>query len=200
MQIKTPQGDSVEVGSAVFGREFNEALVHQVVTAFLAGARGGNRAQKTRAQASGGGRKPWRQKGTGRSRAGSVRSPIWRGGGRAFAASPGDFTQKINRRMYRGAICAILSELNRRDRLVVVEDLSLDSPKTRDLAEKLRGLSLESVLIVDTELSDNLRLASNNLPSVGVIESRGINPVNLLRFDKVLLTRQALTRLEEWLR
>lgn len=197
MQIKTPQGSAVEVGDVVFGREFNEALVHQVVTAFLAGKRGGSKAQKTRGQAAGGGRKPWRQKGTGRARAGSIRSPIWRGGGHAFAASPRDFSQKVNRKMYRGAMCAILSELNRRDRLVVVEEFSLDSPKTRGLVEKLRELSLESVLIVDTELSDNLVFASNNLPLVSVIESGEANPINLLHFDKVLLTRRALSRLEE---
>jgi large subunit ribosomal protein L4 len=197
MQIETLQGSVVEANSAVFDRRFNEPLVHQVVNAFLAGARSGSKAQKTRAQVAGGGRKPWRQKGTGRARVGSIRSPIWRGGGRAFAASPRSFSQKVNRKMYRGAVCAILSELNRRGCLVVAEEFSLELPKTRVLVEKLRELSLESVLIVDSELSDNLVLAGNNLPLVGVIEARHVDPVNLLRFAKVLLTRRALSLLEE---
>ena len=197
MQIETLQGSVVEARNAVFDRQFNEALVHQVVNAFMAGARRGSKAQKTRAQVSGGGRKPWRQKGTGRARAGSIRSPIWRGGGRAFAATPRNFSQKVNRKMYRGAICAILSELNRRGCLVVTEELSLESLKTRGLVEKLRELSLESVLIVDSELSDNLMFASNNLPLVGVIEVHHVDPVSLLRFAKVLMTKRALSQLEE---
>ncbi len=197
MQIETLQGSVVEADNAVFDRQFNEPLVHQVVNAFLAGARSGSKAQKSRSQVAGGGRKPWRQKGTGRARAGSIRSPIWRGGGRAFAASPRSFAQKVNRKMYRGAICAILSELHRRGHLVVAEEFSLESLKTRGLAEKLRALSLESVLIVDSELSDNLMFASNNLPGVGVIEVRHVDPVSLLRFPKVLLTKRALSKLVE---
>ncbi len=197
MQLKTAQGGTFEAGDAVFGRGFNEALVHQVVTAFLAGARRGSKAQKTRAQVSGGGGKPWRQKGTGRARAGTIRSPIWRGGGRAFAASPRDFSHKVNRKMYRGALCSILSEINRRDCLVVVDELEVKTPKTRDLVAALKSLSLESVLIIDADPGENLYLASNNLPSVGVLAADGVDPVNLLRFDKVLLTRAAVARLEE---
>ena len=199
MQLNLAQGGTFEVGDAVFGREFNEALIHQVVTAFLAGARSGSKAQKTRAQAAGGGRKPWRQKGSGRARAGSIRSPIWRGGGRAFAASPRSFSQKVNRKMYRGALCSILSELNRRGCLVIVDDFSAETPKTRDLVSRLKSLSLESVLIVDTELSENLIFASNNLPAVGVLEARRLDPVNVLRFDKVLMTKSAVEHLEGWL-
>ena len=195
-QLKLAQGGTLEAGDAVFGREFNETLIHQVVTAFLAGARSGSKAQKTRAQASGGGRKPTRQKGTGRARAGTIRSPIWRGGGRAFAAMPRKFSQKVNRRMYRGAMCSILSELNRRERLVVVDEFPVETPKTRDLVAKLKSLSLESVLIVDAEPGDNLYLASNNLPAVGVLEARNLDPVNALRFDKVLLTKSAVVQLE----
>ena len=197
MQIDTLQGGTLEAKSSVFERKLNEALVHQVVNAFLAGARSGSKAQKTRAQASGGGRKPWRQKGTGRARAGSIRSPIWRGGGRAFAATPRDFSQKVNRKMYRGALCVILSELTRDQRLVVTEDFSIESPKTRNLVEKLREFSLDSVLIIESGLSENLILASNNLPRVGVIDVRDVDPVNLLRFEKVLLTARALSQLEE---
>lgn len=196
MQIKLARGGTLEAGDAVFGREFNEVLVHQVVTAFLAGARGGSRKQKTRAEVSGSGRKPWRQKGTGRARAGTIRSPIWRGGGLAFAARPKNFSHKVNRKMYRGALCSILSELHRRDALVVVGEFPVDTPKTRDLAAKLQSLSLDSVLIVDAELSENLVLASNNLPKVGVLSADGLDPVNLLRFDKVLMTRSAVERLE----
>ncbi len=196
MQLKLAQGGALEVGDAVFGQAFNEPLVHQVVTAFLAGARSGSKAQKTRAQASGGGRKPWRQKGTGRARSGTIRSPIWRGGGRAFAASPRSFSQKVNRKMYRSALRSILSELNRRDRLVVVDELALAAPKTRELVARLKSLSLGSVLIVDAEPSENLLLASNNLPTVGVLEAGNLDPVNVLRFDKVLLTKSAVVQLE----
>ncbi len=197
MQLKTVQGGTFEAGDAVFDRGFNEALVHQVVTAFLAGARSGSKAQKTRAQVAGGGGKPWRQKGTGRARAGTIRSPIWRGGGRAFAASPRSFSQKVNRKMYRGALCSILSELNRRGCLIVVDELEAKTPKTRDLVATLKSLSLESVLMIDVEPDENLYLASNNLPQVGVLAVSGVDPVNLLRFDKVLLTRAAVAWLEE---
>ena len=199
MQLKLAQGGSMESGDTVFGREFNEALVHQVVSAFLAGARSGTKAQKSRAQVTGGGRKPWRQKGTGRARSGTIRSPIWRGGGRAFAASPRNFSHKVNRKMYRGALCSILSEINRRDRLMVVDELDVPTPKTRDLAAQLKTLSLESVLIVDTKVGENLTLASNNLPQVGVLAVSDLDPVNILRFDKVLLTKAAVKQLEEWL-
>ena len=200
MQLKLIQGGTLEAGDSVFGHEFNEALIHQVVTAFLAGARMGSKAQKSRGQVSGGGRKPWRQKGTGRARAGTNRSPIWRGGGRTFAASPRNFSQKINRKMYRNAMRSILSELNRRDCLVVTEEFSIEKPKTRDLVEKLKSLSLESVLIIDAEIDKNLLLASNNLPLVGVLDARKIDPANLLRFDKVLLTKPAIDQLEGWLK
>ena len=199
MQLKMAQGGHLEANDVIFGRSFNEALVHQVVTAFLAGARSGSKAQKTRAQASGGGRKPWRQKGTGRARSGSIRSPIWRGGGRTFAASPRSFSQKVNRKMYRGALCSILSELNRRDCLIVMDEFNLETHKTRDLilAAQLKSLSLESVLIVDAEISENLILASNNLPQVGVLDARDLDPVNVLRFNKIMLTKDAIKQLEE---
>lgn len=186
----------VEVTDVAFAAEFNEALVHQVVTAYMAGARAGTRAQKSRSQASGGGRKPWRQKGTGHARAGSIRSPLWRGGGVTFAAKPKDYSQKVNRKMYRGAMRSILSELVRRERLVVVESFDLDAPKTKLLVEKLNALSLEDSLIVVDSRDANLQLAARNLHQAAVIESAEANPVSLLAFDKVLITVPALKQLE----
>jgi len=188
---------AVEVSEVTFGREFNEALVHQVVVAYLAGARQGTRAQKTRAEVRGGGRKPWRQKGTGRARAGSIRSPIWRGGGATFAAKPRDFSKKVNKKMYRGAMQAILSELVRQDRLVVAEDFAVSAPKTKEVAAKLKELELENVLIVVEELDDNLYLATRNLKNVDVVDVQGVNPVNLIGFEKVLFTVGALKKAEE---
>jgi large subunit ribosomal protein L4 len=190
-------GGSVEVSDVAFGREFNEALVHQVVVAYMAGGRQGTRAQKTRSEVRGGGRKPYRQKGTGRARAGTIRSPIWRGGGRTFAAKPQDHSQKVNRKMYRGALRCILSELIRQERLIACEAFSVDSPKTKALLEKLRGLELDNVLIVCEEVDENLYLAARNLKDVDVLDVSAVDPVSLLSHDKVLITVDAVKRLEE---
>ena len=190
-------GGSVEVSEAAFGREYNEALVHQVVVAHLAGARQGSRAQKSRSEVRGGGRKPWRQKGTGRARAGTTRSPIWRSGGVTFAAKPQDHSQKVNRKMYRGALQCILSELVRQERLVVCDAFSVDAPKTRGLLDKLKDLDLRDVLIVAEEVEENLYLAARNLKDVDVRDVGAIDPVSLLSHDKVLITVGALKKLEE---
>lgn len=188
---------ALEVSEATFGREFNEALVHQVVVAFGAGARQGTRAQKTRSEVSGGGKKPWRQKGTGRARAGTIRSPIWRSGGVTFAAKPQDHSQKVNKKMYKGAIRSILSELVRQDRLVVVEKFGVEAPKTKELAAKLNELELNDVLIVTSEVDENLFLSSRNLYKVDVRDVQGIDPVSLIAFEKVLMTADAVKQLEE---
>lgn len=198
MKIKMQgNGSSVEVADTAFGAEFNEPLVHQVVTAFLAGSRAGTKAQKTRAQVRGGGTKPWQQKGTGRARAGTIRSPIWVGGGRAFAATPRDHSQKVNRKMYRGALKSVLSELVRQDRLVVTETLAMEAPKTRELAGKLKELGLKSVLIVNEAFDEKVFLSARNLPDVGICDASSIDPVVLMRFDKVLITLPALKLIEE---
>jgi large subunit ribosomal protein L4 len=196
LTLKDAKG-ALEVSDATFGREFNEALVHQVVVAFGAGARQGTKAQKTRSEVRGGGKKPWRQKGTGRARAGTIRSPIWVGGGRAFAAKPRDFDQKVNKKMYRGALKSILSELVRQDRLVVVEKFGVDTPKTKELLAKLNELELKDVLIVTGELDENLFLASRNLYKVDARDVQGIDPVSLIAFEKVLMTADAVKQLEE---
>ncbi|MDC0603331.1 50S ribosomal protein L4 [Aliiglaciecola sp.] len=188
---------ALEVSEATFGRDFNEALVHQVVVAFGAGARQGSKAQKTRSEVRGGGKKPWRQKGTGRARAGTIRSPIWVGGGRAFAAKPQDHSQKVNKKMYRGAIRSILSELVRQERLVVVEKFGVDEPKTKALVAKLNDLELNDVLIVTAEVEENLFLAARNLYKVDVRDVQGIDPVSLIAFEKVLITADAVKQLEE---
>ncbi len=188
---------ALEVNPTIFGREFNEALVHQVVVAFAAAARQGTRAQMTRSEVSGGGKKPWRQKGTGRARAGSIRSPIWRGGGVTFAAKPQDHSQKVNKKMYRGALRSILSELIRQDRLVVVEKFGVETPKTKELLTKLKALELQDVLIVAEEVDENLFLAARNLYKVDVRDVAGIDPVSLVAFDKVLITAGAVKQLEE---
>ena len=188
---------ALEVSDTTFGREFNEALVHQVVVAFGAGARQGTKAQKTRAEVRGGGKKPWRQKGTGRARAGTIRSPIWVGGGRAFAAKPRDFEQKVNKKMYRGAIQSILSELVRQERLIVVEKFGVETPKTKELLAKLNEYGLTDVLIVTPEVDENLFLASRNLYKVDVRDVQGIDPASLIAFDKVLITAEAVKQLEE---
>lgn len=190
-------GGAVDVSEVTFGRDFNEALVHQVVTAYLAGGRAGTKAQKNRAKAQGGGAKPWRQKGTGRARAGTIRSPIWVGGGRAFAARPRDFSQKVNRKMYRGAMRAILSELVRQDRFDAVEQFELEAPKTKMLATRLKDMGLGSVLIVVEAFDEKLYLAARNLPNVDVIPVTALNPVSLLRHDRVLMTVGAIRLLEE---
>lgn len=190
---------TVQVSDVAFAREFNEDLVHQVVTAYLAGARQGTRKQKNRAEVSGGGRKPWRQKGTGRARAGTIRSPIWRGGGVTFAARPQDHAQKVNRKMYRAALCSILSELARQDRLVVVEELNVDEPKTKLLVKALADYGLEGALIVSDEVNENLYLAARNLHKVDVRDVNGVDPVSLVAFDKVVVTVPALKKFEEML-
>lgn len=190
-------GGSVELSETAFAREYNEALVHQVVVAYMAGARQGTKAQKTRSEVRGGGRKPWRQKGTGRARAGTIRSPIWRGGGATFAAKPQDHSQKVNRKMYRGALRCILSELIRQDRLVACESFSVDAPKTKSLLTQLKNLNLDNVLIISETIDENLYLAARNLKRVDVRDVEGVDPVSLLSFDKVLVTVGALKKLEE---
>lgn len=190
-------GGTVEVSDATFGREFNEALVHQVVVAHMSGARQGSRAQKTRSDVRGGGRKPWRQKGTGRARAGTTRSPIWRSGGVTFAARPQDHSVKVNRKMYRGALRCIVSELVRQDRLVVVESFGVDTPKTKALLDQLKSLDLKSVLIVTEEVEQNLYLSARNVNGIDVRDVKGIDPVSLISHDKVLMTVGALKALEE---
>ena len=187
---------TVEVTDASFGREYNEGLVHQVLVAFMAGARQGSRAQKNRSRVSGGGKKPWRQKGTGRARAGTSRSPIWRSGGVTFAAQPQEHSVKVNKKMYRGALQCIWSELIRQERLVVVEDLVIEQPKTKVLVEKLRDLGLSETLIVVEKIDDNLRLASRNLSKTDVRDLTHIDPLCLISNEKVLVTTGALKGLE----
>lgn len=189
----------VSVSDVAFAREFNEALVHQVVTAFMAGARQGTRAQKNRSDVRGGGKKPWRQKGTGRARAGTIRSPIWRGGGLTFAARPQDHSQKVNRKMYRAAMRSIMSELARQDRLVVVESLDLSEPKTKLLVKQLEGYGLDNVLIVASEINENLYLAARNLHKVDVRDVEAVDPVSLIAYDKVMVTVDAVKKFEEML-
>ncbi len=197
MDIKVVGGSQVSVSEATFAREFNEPLVHQVVTAYLAGARQGTRAQKNRSAVRGGGAKPWNQKGTGRARAGTIRSPLWRSGGVTFAASPQDHSQKVNRKMYRGAMRCILSELLRQERLVVVDNLEMSEPKTRDLVKQLADLSVSNVLIVTEQVNPNLYLAARNINGVDVRDVLGIDPVSMIKHDKVLMTISALKQLEE---
>src|SRR5680860_71764 len=189
----------VDVSDRTFGQDFNAALVHQAVTAYLAGGRGGTKAQKTRAQVAGGGAKPWRQKGTGRARAGTIRSPIWRGGGVTFAAQPRSFRQKLNRKMYRAAMRSILSELARLDRLVIVEDFGVDQPRTRVVLSKLQEFNLTSALLVTEQRDEKILLAARNLRHVGYTAVAGLNPVNLIGFDNVVMTNAALNRVEAWL-
>jgi large subunit ribosomal protein L4 len=189
----------VSVSDVAFAREFNEDLVHQVVTAYMAGARQGTRAQKNRSDVRGGGKKPWRQKGTGRARAGTIRSPIWRSGGVTFAARPQDHSQKVNRKMYRAAMQSIMSELARQDRLVVVEGVDIEQPKTKLLAQQLADYGLENVLIVSTEVGENLYLAARNLHQVDVRDVDGVDPVSLIAYDKVMVTVDAVKKLEEML-
>lgn len=188
---------SIQVSEAAFGAEFNESLVHQVVTAYLSGGRQGTKAQKTRAEVAGGGKKPWRQKGTGRARSGTATSPIWRKGGVTFAARPQDHSQKVNKKMYRAAMRSIFSELARQERLVAVEDLGIEAPKTKLLLTKLKELNLEKVLIVTSELDANLYLAARNLPHVQVLEARSLDPVSLIAYENVLVTVPALRQIEE---
>ncbi|MGD8742146.1 MAG: 50S ribosomal protein L4 [Granulosicoccaceae bacterium] len=190
---------SVDVSDDVFGREFNESLVHQVVTAYMAAARAGTKAQKNRSAVRGGGAKPFGQKGTGRARAGTIRSPLWRTGGKTFAAKPQDWSQKVNRKMYSGALKNILSELVRQERLVVVDKFDADDKKTRAMAETLGKLGLENVLIVTEELSENLYYSVRNIPHVDAIDVQAVNPVNLMKYEKVLMTSGAVKKIEEQL-
>lgn len=199
MELNLVAGGTVEVSDVAFGREFNESLIHQVVTAYLAGARQGTRAQKTRSEVSGGGRKPWRQKGTGRARAGTTRSPIWRTGGVTFAAKPQDHSQKVNKKMYRAAMQSIWSELIRQDRLVIASEFVVEAPKTRVLADKLNAMELTNVLIIAGEVSDALYLSARNLPHVDVRDAAAIDPVSLISYEKVLVTVDALKAIEEQL-
>ena len=196
MNLKTVSGAAVELSDVAFGREFNEALVHQVVTAYLAGTRQGSKAQKSRADVSGGGKKPFKQKGTGRARAGSIRSPIWRGGGKTFAARPQDWSQKVNRKMYRGAMQCILAELIRQERLILVEDIVVSAPKTKELLAKLSDLNAMRALIVIDAVDENLYLAARNIPHVDVVDATAVNPVSLIAFDKVVMSVSAAKKLE----
>jgi len=199
MQLTVAGGKDIKVSESTFGREFSEALVHQVVTAYLAGGRSGTKAQKNRSEARGGGKKPWRQKGTGRARAGTIRSPIWRGGGRTFAATPRDHAQKVNRKMYRGAMQAILSELVRQDRLIVVEALDISGPKTKNMLGKLADMGFEKGLIVAKDLDENVFLSSRNVPGVYTLDVADIDPVSLVAADKVIMTVDAVKKIQEWL-
>ena len=197
MELKTNTGAAVAVSESAFGREFNEALVHQIVTAYMAGGRQGTKAQKTRAEVAGGGKKPWRQKGTGRARSGTATSPIWRSGGVTFAAKPRNYEQKVNKKMYRAAMQSILSELVRQERLVVADSFDVTSHKTKEFVAKPKEFDLSNVLIVADDVDENLYLAARNVPHVGVTEAATIDPVSLIGFDKVLVTVSALKKLEE---
>jgi len=198
MDIQVANAESkVELNEATFGKDFNEALVHQVVTAYLAGARQGSVSTKSRSDVSGGGAKPWRQKGTGRARAGTIRSPIWVGGGHTFARSTQDWTQKVNKKMYRGAIKSILSELVRQDRLVVVEELTFDQPKTKAFLAKMKDINVSNALIIADEVDQNLYLSARNVPHVEVSDVAGVNPVSLVAYEKVVVTVAALNKLQE---
>ena len=196
MNLNTVSGSAVELSEVAFGRDFNEALVHQVVTAYLAGGRQGSKAQKSRADVSGGGKKPFRQKGTGRARAGSIRSPIWVGGGKTFAARPQDWSQKVNRKMYRGAMQCILAELVRQDRLVLVDEFAVAAPKTKELLAKLNDLNATRALIVTDAVDENLYLAARNIPYVDVVDATAIDPVSLIAFDKVVMSVAAAKKIE----
>ena len=199
MKLAVAGGKAINVSDATFGRDFSEALVHQVVTAYMAGARAGTKAQKNRSDVRGGGRKPWRQKGTGRARAGTIRSPIWRGGGRTFAARPQDHSQKVNRKMYRGAIQAIFSELLRQDRLIVLDSFELSTPKTSGLMKKLAEQGFTQGLLITPEVEVNLFLATRNVPGVYALDVASLDPVSLVAADKVIMTVDAVKKVEEWL-
>ena len=196
VNLNTVSGSAVALSEVAFGREFNEALVHQVVTAYLAGGRQGSKAQKSRGDVSGGGKKPFRQKGTGRARAGSIRSPIWVGGGKTFAARPQDWSQKVNRKMYRGAMQCILAELVRQGRLVLVEEIAIAAPKTKELLAKLNDLNATRALIVTDAVDENLYLAARNIPHVDVVDAAAIDPVSLIAFDKVVMSVAAAKKIE----
>lgn len=196
MDLKTVSGAAVKLSDVAFGREFNEALVHQVVVAYLAGGRQGSRTQKTRSEVSGGGRKPFKQKGTGRARAGSIRGPIWRGGGITFAAKPQNWSQKVNKKMYRGAMQCILAELVRQERLVLVDEISISTPKTKELVAKLKELDAPKALIVTNDVDENLYLSARNIPHVNVLGTQEVDPVSLISFDKVIMSVDAAKKFE----
>ena len=201
LKLLNDQGEStasVSASDKAFGREYNEALIHQVVTAYMANARQGTRAQKDRGEVKHSTKKPWRQKGTGRARAGMTSSPLWRGGGRTFPNRPDEnFSHKVNRKMYRAGLSSILSQLAREERLVVVESFTVDQPKTKVLAQKLKGMGLQSVLIITDAIDDNLSLSSRNLPHVAIVTVSNADPVSLIRHDKVIVTRNAVAKIEE---
>jgi len=203
LKLLNAQGQAaanVAAADTVFGRDYNEALIHQIVVAYQANARSGNRKQKDREEVHHTTKKPWRQKGTGRARAGMSSSPLWRGGGRTFPNSPDEnFTHKVNKKMYRAGVCSILSQLVREDRLVVIEDLSIEAPKTKLLSQKLTGMGFDSVLIINDGVNENLELASRNLPNVLVVEPRHADPMSLVFYKKILVTKAALAKIEEML-
>jgi large subunit ribosomal protein L4 len=191
---------NVDAPDTIFGRDYNEALIHQVVVAYQANARSGNSKQKNREEVHHTTKKPWRQKGTGRARAGMSSSPLWRGGGRIFPNSPDqNYTHKVNKKMYRAGVCSILSQLAREGRLSIIEDLVLDAPKTKLLSQKLKGMGLDSVLIIHDNINENLELAARNLPHVLVVEPRHADPVSLVHYKKIVITKQALAKIEEML-
>ena len=197
--LSNSKNKDISISNEVFSKEFNESLVHQAVVSFMAGARQGSAKQKNRSEVRGGGKKPYRQKGTGRARAGTIRSPLWRGGGVTFAARPRDFSKKINKKMYRAAIKSIFSELVRQNRLVAIEKPVLEKPKTKEIANFLKEFSLSKVLIIIDELDMNLYLSARNIPNVDVITVKEINPVNLIKSNKVAVTSEALKQIEEWI-
>jgi large subunit ribosomal protein L4 len=199
MELTMTGGSTLDVSEAVFGRAFSEPLVHQVVVAYMASGRSGTKAQKNRSAVSGGGRKPWRQKGTGNARAGTIRSPLWRSGGVTFAAQPRDFGQKVNRKQYRAAMRAILSELVRQDRVIVVESLALDEPKTGDLVSRLNELGVSRGLVIDADIDSNLYFSSRNIANVHAVAADRLDPVSLVGAEKVVMTRAAVERIQEWL-
>lgn len=196
--LSSTKNQDINISDSAFGKDFNESLVHQAVVSFMAGARQGTSKQKTRSEVRGGGKKPFRQKGTGRARAGTIRSPIWRGGGVAFAATPRDYSKKINKKMYRAAISSIFSELHRQDRLIAIEQPKLESPKTKEMCAFLKAFNLEKVLIILDEMDTNLYLSSRNIPHVEVVTVKEINPVILLRSEKVAVTPAAFKLIEAW--
>ena len=199
LNLKTNKSTSQEVSENIFGRDYNESLVHQITTAYMAAGRSGTKAQKNRSAVSGGGKKPWKQKGTGRARAGTSRGPIWRSGGVTFAAKPRDYSQKVNKKMYKGAISVILSELLRKDRLKIVSDLEIKEPKTKNITSLMKLLDLKDALLMTDELNENLYLSSRNLYHVGVCDTQSIDPVSLIGYENVVLTKAALKKVEAML-
>ena len=199
LNLKTNKSTSQEVSDDIFDRTYNESLVHQITTAYMAGGRSGSKAQKNRAAVSGGGKKPWKQKGTGRARAGTSRGPIWRSGGVTFAAQPKSFSQKVNKKMYKGAISVIFSELLRKDRLKVVSDFEVADPKTKNITSLMKSLDLKDALLMTDELDENLYLSSRNLYHVGVCDTQSIDPVSLIGYENVVLTKAALKKVEAML-